>query len=87
MKTSYRVYHAPDGCDVSFCGEFASLAEAVAVAGQEPGGLPRDQWDTARAAGHCDGMYAPEGGVEDDEPLSWHGPEGYHCVSRVTYPE
>jgi hypothetical protein len=83
MTKAYRVYKAPDGCDVSFCGEFATLAEAQAHALTEPAGLERSLWETARAAGHCAGMTAPGGGDESDEPLSWHGNE--HCVVEVVY--
>jgi hypothetical protein len=85
MATAYRVYEAADGCDPIFCGEFETLAEAQSVAESEPGGLSRSDWDTARTAGHCAGMTAPGGGVEDDEPVSWHGESGWHCVVAVTY--
>lgn len=42
-------------------------------------------WETARKAGHVAGMQAPTGGFEDQEPMSWHGEEGWHCVVEVTY--
>lgn len=85
--TRYRVYEAPDGGDPSYCGEFDSLEEAEEYANTEPTGLVKALWDTARAAGHCAGMTAPPGGgIEEDEPLSWHGEQGWHCVVEVTYP-
>lgn len=81
----YRVYEAADGSDLVYCGEFDDLASAQEFAESEPGGLPRSMWDTARAAGHCAGMTAPDGGDEgeDDEPISWHGAEGTYCVVGV----
>lgn len=79
----YRIYDAPEGCDQIFCGEYDTLAEAQEAADGEPGGLPRSMWDTARAAGHCGGLTAPDGGTEDEEPISWHGES--HCVVAVTY--
>lgn len=85
MTRAYRIYKVPDGCSPSFCGERETLAEAKAFAETEPAGLERSLWDTARSAGHCDGMSAPDGGVEDDESISWHGPAGWHCVIGVTY--
>ena len=85
MTTKYRVYRAPEGCDSSFCGEYDTLAEAQQAAETEPAGLERSLWDTARAAGHCGGLTAPSGGVEDDEPISWHGASGWHCVVRVQH--
>ena len=81
----YRVYEAPDGCDPSFCAECDTLDEATTLADSEPAGLPKSQWDTARAAGHCAGMSAPDGGEEDEAPISWHGESGWHCVVKVTY--
>lgn len=81
LVTRYRVYDAPEGCDLSFCGEYVTLQEAQSAADDEPEGLPKSLWDTARAAGHCGGQRAPEGGIEDDEPISWHGDQ--HCVVEV----
>ena len=83
MKTAYRVYDAAEGCDLIFCGEYDTLAEAQSIAAAEPAGLGQSLWDTARAAGHCAGMTAPEGGDESDEPISWHGE--HHCVCAVRY--
>jgi hypothetical protein len=85
MTRAYRIYEAPDGCDMSYCGERDTLAEAKAFAETEPTGLQKSLWDTARAAGHCAGKSAPHGGIEDDEPISWHGASGWHCVVGVTY--
>lgn len=79
----YRVYDAPEGDDMAFCGEFATKQEAQEFAATQPRGLERSLWDAASAAGHCAGMYAPSGGCEADEPLSWHGEN--HCVVAVDY--
>ena len=85
-KTAYRVYLAPDGCDPSYCGEYSTIEEARDVAEREPAGLDACMWETARAAGHCGGMTAPDtAGREDRDPLSWHGASGNHCVVRVMY--
>jgi hypothetical protein len=88
MKTTkYRVYHAPDGCTPSFCGEYGTRSAAERAAKRQPVGLPQDLWETARAAGHVYGMTAPDtGGVEADEPIGWYGKEGWHCVVAVAYP-
>ena len=85
MNTTYRVYSAPDGCSESYCGEFITLKDAQAYAETEPYGLDECLYDTARAAGHCGGMEAPTGGTEEDEPISWHGQSGVHCVIAVHY--
>lgn len=82
MKKAYRVYEAAEGCDLVFCGERRTLAEARALAATEPTGLEKSLWDTARAAGHCGGLTAPDGGTEADEPCSWYG---NHCVVAVEY--
>jgi len=80
----YEVYYAPDGATQQYCGEFDSYEEAAEAAEQEPEGLTESLWETARAAGHVGGMYAPSGGDEDDEPLSWHGADGFYCVIGVS---
>lgn len=85
MKTTYRVYEAPDGCGTTFCGEFASEAEAQEYAATEPSGLSECLYETARQAGHVCGMEAPDGGTEDDDPVGWYGAAGWHCVVRVRY--
>lgn len=85
MKTAYRIYDAPEGSDLSFCGERDTLEEAQQFAETGPVGLERSLWDTVRVAGHFAGMTAPDGGDEDEEPISWHGASGWHCVVRVLY--
>ena len=79
----YRVYEAPDGCDEGFVGEYATCEQAVLVAEQERTGTPRADWNMHRAAN--DDVDTPDGGIEDDEPISWHGENGWHCVVRVSY--
>jgi len=85
-NATYHVYYAPDGCDDCYVGEAASLDEARALMESGQKGLERSLWDTARAAGHCAGLVAPETEHEDDEPLEWGGPEGYHCIVAVRDP-
>ena len=82
----WRVYQAPEGGGQAYCGEFTTLTAAQAHAETEPEGLWDYQWATARAAGGCDGLVAPpEAGIEDDEPVSWHGATGRFCVVEVEY--
>jgi len=80
QTVGYNVYYAPDGCDSSFVGFAETIEDARAMAGQ--GGLEKSLWDTARAAGHCAGMTAPEG-EEAEEPDEWFGEDGYYCAVRV----
>jgi len=77
----YRVYHAPEGGDLAYCGDASTLRQARRLAGG--GGLPRSMWDTARAAGHVCGMTAPDGGYEDSEPCEWCGRRGEWCIVAV----
>lgn len=81
---AYRVYRAPDGCDPMYCGEFDEYDAAVRHAESEPVGLEKCLWQTARAAGHCAGMHAPDDCEESDEPVSWHGAEGDYCVVEAS---
>lgn len=83
MTTRYRLYYAPEGSGMSYCGEFETRLEACRTADRSPWGLSEDQWDTARQAGHCGGLTAPPAeGVEDEDPLMW---VGYYCIIRVRY--
>lgn len=81
--TRYRVYEAADGSGLVYCGEFATVTEAEAAAEKEPGGVEESVWSTMVAA-HDDRAPDPKG-IESDEPLSWHGQEGWHCVVEVKY--
>lgn len=86
ILTRYRVYKAEEGSCPSFCGEYDTYDEAAAVAESEPAGLSKSLWGTAYAAGHAAGQFAPDRrGEEDDEPSSWHGTRGWHCVVPVRY--
>lgn len=79
---SYNLYYAPDGSAPEFVGEYETLEECREAAAAGPRGLEQSLWDTARAAGHCGGMYAPD--ADADEPAEWMGPEGWHCACEVT---
>lgn len=85
MTTRYRVYEAPDGCGLVFCGERSTYGSAVVFAESEPGGTPEYQWATMRAAGGMADTSPDVDGREDEEPMSWHGAAGWHCVVRVKY--
>ena len=67
----YNLYYAPDGCDEEYVGEYASLEEASVAAAAGKRGLEKSLWDTARAAGHCGGLYAPETMNETEDAYEW----------------
>lgn len=83
-KIRYRLYHAPEGGTMAFCGEHESrIGAAMTAQRHQPAGLSADLWETARAAGHCGGLRAPDlEGAEEEEPLVWCGE---YCVVRVIY--
>lgn len=68
----YNVYRLPDGCTEEFAGfvETQEQAEQLAKRGKT---LPQSLYGTARAAGHCAGLYAPDKSGEDTEPTEWWG--------------
>ena len=78
----YNVYHAPDGSAPSYYGFVATIDEAKALAAKGRT-LESSLWDTARAAGHCAGLYAPDQSDEDSEPAEWFGADGYDCAVAV----
>jgi len=81
--TTYRVYLALDGSDLSYCGECSTLAEARTLAAAAPAGEEASLWDTRRAAGGTDGYVAPDAtGVEADEACDWVGD---YCIVATTY--
>jgi hypothetical protein len=81
-KTGYNVYYAPEGGPEEFLGEVESLAEAYELEGGQS--LPSAMWDTARAAGHVDGMSAPDQTGEADEPAEWFGADSCYCAVKFT---
>jgi len=84
-KVRWRVYRAPEGSGLSYCGEFEELTDAHACAQGNPFGQHESLWDTLRAAGDAFRFHAPRpDGVEADEVEAWYGE---HCVVRVTYRE
>jgi hypothetical protein len=81
--TKYRVYLAPDGSDLSYCGECESLPQARDLAARQPAGVEASIWATLRAAGGTSQHHAPDpAGVEEDEPTDWVGD---YCVIRTEY--
>jgi hypothetical protein len=80
--TKYRVYDAPDGCDLSFCGEYDTYEAAAEAAEREPHGMPQAMWATGVAANDAR-LSGPDGGEEESAPLSWHGAKGWHCVVKI----
>ena len=81
-KKGYNVYQAPDGAAESYLGFVTSLKAArhLAAHGRE---LPDDLYETARKAGHVDGIFAPDKSHEEDEPTAWFGRGGYYCAVAV----
>lgn len=81
-KIGYHVYHAPDGSGESYLGFATSLraARRLAATGRE---LPESLYATARAAGHCAGLQAPDTSHEASEPTAWFGRGGYYCAVAV----
>jgi len=92
MKTTtrtiigYNVYHAPEGCGLSHCGQVKDIAEAEALAATTFG-LPESEWETARKARHPGGT-APEGDESTDEHETvWlSAGDGNHCAVPVYAP-
>jgi hypothetical protein len=83
MRNRYRLYYAPEGSGMGYCGEFETRLMAASAADRKPAALPEDLWDTARLAGHCGGQTAPPlDGAEDEQPLLWVGD---YCVIKVRY--
>lgn len=69
-----------NGRDLEYAGSRDTLEEARELAESEPLTLPQHLWETARAAGHCGGLYAPDGEPIDDEPYEWVGD---YAITRV----
>ena len=78
----YNVYEAPDGCAETYLGQVTSLRAARSLAARG-GGLEESLYGTARAAGHCAGMSAPDKTGEVGEPVAWFGRDGWHCAVAV----
>ena len=74
MKTTtgYNVYLATPGSDLSFFG-FADTIAAAKELSRSGNSLDASDWGSAKAAGHCGGIAAPEG-IEDNDNVVWlHG--------------
>lgn len=69
VVVGYNVYYAPDGCDESYVGFADTMDDAKAMVGSD--GLPGSLYDSARAAGHCAGMTAPNKSREIEEAAIW----------------
>ena len=80
--SGYHVYHAPDGGGESFLGFASSLraARRLAARGRE---LEASLYETARVAGHCGGLRAPDTSHEAAEPAAWFGRGGWYCAVPV----
>lgn len=74
------MYEAPDGCAETYLGYADTLDEARELARSATKGLPEHLYETARAAGHVNGMSAPDKLHEDDEPAEWIGDR---CIIAV----
>jgi len=78
--TGFNVYHAPDGCAEEYIGHAGTLREAQNMAGRR--GLPESEYDTARTAGHCGGMLAPDK-TGEGEVWEWCGRDGFTAIVPV----
>jgi hypothetical protein len=87
----YNVYYAPDGGAETFLGEAASLGAATARAHRhlrDGGGLAEAMYETARAAGHVDGMAAPDKSAERDDANEWLSVgDGHYVAVPLSDPE
>jgi hypothetical protein len=81
--STYHIFRAPEGGDLEYAGARPTLAEAQGFADSEPRTLDACLWETARAAGHCDGIGAPPQEAVDGDAHSWHGARGDYCVVVV----
>ena len=82
----YHVYRAAEGQDESFLGMAETLDDARALAATATEGLPASLYETARAAGHVDGLYAPDKSGEADAESGeheWAGPQNEHVIVPV----
>ena len=74
----YNVYRA-DGYDERFYGFAKSLAAARRLT--KGRSLAESMYETARAAGHCGGLEAPDRIREDDEVAKWF--DEHNCAFAV----
>lgn len=84
-KIGYAVYRAADGCSEEYYGRVTSLRAARTLAARG-NSLPKSEYDTARAAGHCCGLSAPhldEGEMESEEATAWFGRGGWDCAVPI----
>lgn len=65
----YNVYRAADGCDEEYFGFASSLRTARIMC--RGSALPRSEYGTARAAGHCAGLSAPDKSREIEDHYTW----------------
>jgi hypothetical protein len=80
-KIGYNVYYCPEGHGESFIGRVETLAEAWELEGASS--LPECLYDTARTAGHCAGLSAPDKTGEDLDRAEWFGSAGDHVAVPV----
>lgn len=83
MTIKYRLYRAPAGECLSYCGEWDTLDFSLAMAKRQPLGLPQSEWETTRQAGGMRQWEAPDrSGDEDDDAQWWSGD---YVVVRTHY--
>ena len=83
MKTiiGYNVYRYADGSSEEFYGFVDTIGEAKELASRGKC-LEESMYSTARLAGHCGGISAPDKENEDSEVTEWFG-LGYDCAIAV----
>ena len=82
MKTeTYHVFWAGEGSAEKYLGEASTLKDARRMAAEHfkglRGALAQWMYDTARAAGHCDGICAPPA---VSAPVAWFGRGRNYCA-------
>lgn len=65
----YNVYRAQDGCAEEYFGFASTLRSARKMI--RGSALPRSLYATARAAGHCGGLSAPDKSREIADHYTW----------------
>lgn len=87
MTNGYNVYDAPKGFSERYIGIAVSVEEARKLAKRFEDGsissLEESLFYTAKIAGHCGGLSAPDKSGEDDEPAEYTGKNGNIAIVTV----
>jgi hypothetical protein len=78
MRRGYNVYYRPEFGGEEYFGAASSQRAAKKLA--QGDGLCESQYATARAAGQCGGIEAPDSDGEDERMTIWFGRHGHYCL-------